>query len=194
MGKEKKQKGYVIVDNDILDVLIASELTPTEFACVFFLIRKTKGYNKASDYIPYSQISKGTGRSKSSVVRAMKALKDAGIIVLVEQGSFPYNINRWKIESDITKWGRRGVSKMTQGGSVRNDTSIVANFDTSIGVKNDTIKTQNTKHREKQEFFSAQPQSQQLDSGSQANSFLDEPGIPLDKLNFGSFTLPKDEI
>lgn len=66
-----------------------------------FIIRKTYGYQKTKDNISLSQISAGIGRSKHTVIKAIKNLELVNIVV--KQCS-PYQTNTLAINKYFDTW------------------------------------------------------------------------------------------
>jgi len=77
---EPQKKGYTIVDNVVFDYIMPP-LSPNAWKILCFIIRKTKGWQKEWDGLPYTQIMKGTGiKSSATVSKALTELLDGQYI------------------------------------------------------------------------------------------------------------------
>lgn len=74
------ESNFTRVPNEILEALARTHLSPYESKIVFFIIRKTYGWNKIEDWIALSQIEEGTGIAKPNVCRTIKSLRRRRII------------------------------------------------------------------------------------------------------------------
>lgn len=68
------EDGYLKIANELFDALIKFKLPGNELRIALFIIRKTYGFNKKSDWISNSQFVSGTGINKSNVCRCVNAL------------------------------------------------------------------------------------------------------------------------
>lgn len=75
--KKKQHAAFTKIPNVVFDVAM-SELSGSEYKVLFFVLRKTLGWNKSRDRIALSQFVQGTGLSKSAVVQAIKGLEAKG--------------------------------------------------------------------------------------------------------------------
>ena len=60
MANPQKEDGYTAIANDIMDALIASELSGQDFKVSLLIIRKTYGFNKSEDAVSLSQMMAGS--------------------------------------------------------------------------------------------------------------------------------------
>ncbi len=74
------ENNFTQVPHDILEALAKTHLAPNESKVVFFIIRKTFGWNKLEDWIALSQIVEATGIAKPNVSRTLNSLKRRNII------------------------------------------------------------------------------------------------------------------
>ena len=81
MARPQIENGYTKVANEILEALARVKLCTYEFRVLLFIIRKTYGYDKKTDWIALSQISKGTNILKSNVSRTLRNLEHRHIII-----------------------------------------------------------------------------------------------------------------
>lgn len=110
------EDGYLKIANELFDALIKAKVPGSELRCALFVIRKTYGYNKKSDWISNSQFVTGTGLEKSNVCRAIRALLLKKILVKDDNQTRPkYRFNKnywqWELLSKPTTKGQ--LSKMT---------------------------------------------------------------------------------
>lgn len=105
MANPQTEDGFTPIANEILEALARVKLSPNEFRIIFFLLRKTYGWRKKSDWISLSQFSKGTGVDRHNVHRALKSLKTKKIIVVGidyrkrPSYGFQKNYEKWKVLS-----------------------------------------------------------------------------------------------
>jgi len=71
---------FTRVPNEILEALARTYLSPNESKIIFFIIRKTYGWNKIEDWLALSQIVEATGIAKPNVCRSLNSLKRRNII------------------------------------------------------------------------------------------------------------------
>lgn len=96
---------YTRIVNVVLDELVKASLLGAELAICLFVIRKTWGYNKKEDRISLTQFQKGTRKSKPTIIKALKRLHLANII-LVELGDSKKGIShKYKFNKYHTQWG-----------------------------------------------------------------------------------------
>lgn len=93
-----KSPNYTQVPDVVIDMLMA-DLSGAEFKALIYIIRRTFGFKKDSDYISLSQmvngiktrdgktIDSGTGLDKKSVVAALKVLEGIGVIKKIKRRS-----------------------------------------------------------------------------------------------------------
>ena len=101
MASPQKENGYTAIANEILDKVVNLSLLGSEFQVIFFIIRKTYGFQKKSDVISLTQFEKGTGLSRPTVVKTIKNLVMRNMVVksalLGDKISFSFN-------KDYEKW------------------------------------------------------------------------------------------
>lgn len=74
--------GYTPIPNAILDMLIQCRIPGQEMQCLLYILRKTDGFHKSTDWISNSQFVAATGMKKQNVSRAIKSLQRKKIIVI----------------------------------------------------------------------------------------------------------------
>lgn len=102
MADVQKENGYTGIANQILDALIATQISGQELRIALLIIRKTYGFNKKEDAISLSQMTDATGMHKircSQVVRRLELMK---ILTVTE------NINgigkKYRFNKDFETW------------------------------------------------------------------------------------------
>lgn len=96
--------GYTRIANDLLDALLAADLSKHQYKVALAVVRKTYGFNKKSDRITNSQIAKLTGLPETRVCTAKNQLIDMQILKLDGRRIGPNNvISEWK--NDIPRNG-----------------------------------------------------------------------------------------
>ena len=68
------EKGYTRIPNDILEGLCKINLSPYQARVIYYIFRKTYGYNKNEDWISVNQIAKEIGIRQSHASRTKKEL------------------------------------------------------------------------------------------------------------------------
>jgi phage replication O-like protein O len=82
---------YTRIHNAILEALAKARLSGAEFRCVFFLLRKTYGWQKKEDKISLSQWETGTDTKRSHLVAILNGLIEKNIIYRrLDEGQVPY--------------------------------------------------------------------------------------------------------
>lgn len=72
---------YTMLDNRLIDDGIIGDLTGSELKVYLVVLRKTIGYHKQSDLISISQIEKIAKLTKPAIIKALKNLKEKGLII-----------------------------------------------------------------------------------------------------------------
>lgn len=91
------EDGYTKVANKTLEALAQVKLSPYEWRVLVFIIRKTSGWHKKSDYISLSQIVLGTGILKTNASRTLRALRLRQIVISSDNKHIGFN-------EDYTQW------------------------------------------------------------------------------------------
>lgn len=81
MTSPQTEDGFTRIANELLESFISYRLSGEEMQVVLFIIRKTYGYKKKSDYIALSQFVEATGIQKSNVARAIRNLIAKNVVV-----------------------------------------------------------------------------------------------------------------
>ena len=74
------ENGYVKIATEITEAFSKYRIPGAEMQCLWFIIRKTYGWNKKEDAISITQFEKATGMKRSHVCRAIAGLSNKNII------------------------------------------------------------------------------------------------------------------
>jgi len=113
------KENYTKIPNEIIEVLAKTKLSNYEMRYIWFLLRKTYGWNKKSDYISNSQFVRGTGIKKYYIWRTEKRLLWRRIVI--KRGNkVALNIGyeQWR---ELPKWAtvtRTGIRVINPGKKV----------------------------------------------------------------------------
>ena len=108
MATPQLENGYTQIANEILESLSRINLSPYETRTLFYLIRKTYGWKKKTDWISLSQFSKGLCLDRRHVFKALRRLEVKNLIVICRNDKkhprygFQKNYMKWDI-SDFNK-------------------------------------------------------------------------------------------
>ena len=69
-----------MLPNDLIDKGYMAHMKGPALPCYIFIVRKTRGWNKSDDSISVSQLIKGTGYNKDSILKGCEKLVSMGII------------------------------------------------------------------------------------------------------------------
>ena len=100
MASPQTEKGYIKIANELYDELLKWHFSSYEFMVLIFIIRKTYGWNKKSDWISLSQFVEGTRIRQSHVCRAIKLLQMQNIITKGGNRNTP----KYGIQKDYDLW------------------------------------------------------------------------------------------
>lgn len=88
---------YTKIPNIIIDRKMA-ELNSSDFKVLIMICRKTLGFHKEKDNISLSQMTKLTGLSKNTVIKAIERLEKENLIIKqTDTLPYQYSINREKL-------------------------------------------------------------------------------------------------
>jgi len=96
VAKPQLENGYTRLANEIVDAFVRLHLSGNEWQVLWFIIRKTYGFNKKVDRIVNFQICEATNLHKSVVSRILKKLANNKIIY--------YNGHRVGFQKDWELW------------------------------------------------------------------------------------------
>ena len=106
-GKNKRElpdNKYIIIPNEFIEAIYKQYLRPNESKVLWFLIRKTWGWNKASDFIALKQFNKELGIGKNKVCEALSRLKKRRIVNQLGNKTYA-------IQTDISLWQNQPKKK-----------------------------------------------------------------------------------
>jgi phage replication O-like protein O len=86
-GIQIENGNFARIHNDISERLAHTDLNGSEFRCLWFLLRKTYGFQKKEDDISYSQFSEGTKLDRRNVMRSLEKMVQRCIIYRRENGN-----------------------------------------------------------------------------------------------------------
>lgn len=95
---------FTRIINPLIEQLIKIPFKGCELAVALHIIRKTYGFNKLEDEISISQFTKALGRSRQTIVTALKNLQLVKVARLVKQGDSKKHSNLWKINKYFNTW------------------------------------------------------------------------------------------
>lgn len=115
MASPQTENGHTKIANEILEQLVKVGLLGSEWSVVFFVIRKTYGWNKKEDRISLTQFEKATKLSRPTVVKTLKNLSIKGI--LVKTPLLAYQLQKdwekWVVNSPLLVKYKNTTSKLT---------------------------------------------------------------------------------
>lgn len=195
-----EQGHYTAIHDSIFDVVMP-KCPPNAWKVLCFIIRKTRGWSKDEDSIPYSQILEGTGiNSKATVSSALKWLaekklivRDAGRDKKGKQKVSSYRLNR-DYELDSGSEIEPQPSTETEHGS---GAEIEPGPSTEIEpLKNHTVsqEPENKKQVSPEGADAAGQTAENQKSNQKQKSKNDHTGKLIDDLEELGFYLDRDEI
>jgi len=105
----QKEDGFTPIANEIMEALMKVNLSAYESRVLWFLFRKTYGWNKKTDWITLSQFSACIGLDRRLIHRAIKSLSSKKMIVIDRDDTFKI---RYGFQKDFKKW-KLSSKKMT---------------------------------------------------------------------------------
>ena len=73
--------GHTQIENSLIDYVMPV-LEPSAWVAICFIIRKTRGWQKESDKLSLTQLEKGTGLSRGTVIKVVQSLEKGGHIIV----------------------------------------------------------------------------------------------------------------
>lgn len=103
MASPQIKGGYTKIANEILEALSLINLSAYEWRVLIFIIRKTYGFHKKTDWISLSQFKKALSIRRRHIHRALKSLSSKQVIIT-------YRGDRFKIsygfQKNYSKWSK----------------------------------------------------------------------------------------
>lgn len=100
MAKPQLENGYLRIANNLVDALVRTRIAGEANQVLWFIIRKTYGYQKKEDRISLSQFVEATGIRKSHVVRALDKLQTMKLVTKKGNGT----VASYSLQKDYDKW------------------------------------------------------------------------------------------
>jgi phage replication O-like protein O len=125
MSIQVENGNFARIHNEISERLARTDLSGSEFRCLWFLLRKTYGFQRKEDHISYSQFAEGTGLDRRNVIRSLDKMAKRNIIYCHDNGN-----NRpqtWGFNKYFEQWDKTSGQNDTSSKSVssgQNDTSL----------------------------------------------------------------------
>jgi len=102
MANPQLENGHTRIANEILDALIAANLSGHEFRIALLIIRKTYGFQKCEDTVSLSQMMKATGFKKIRCSQVINKLQLQNIVTVTENCNGLYK--KYKFNKDLDVW------------------------------------------------------------------------------------------
>lgn len=102
--RDLPEKEYILITNEFTEAISRQYLRPNESKVLWFLIRKTWGWGKKSDFIALKQFEKELGIPKDKASRALSSLRKRRIVVQLSNKTYT-------IQSDLSLWHDRPKKK-----------------------------------------------------------------------------------
>lgn len=147
MANPQLNNGYLKIANELVEALMRINLSPYEARLLWFIIRKTYGFNKTSDRISLSQFAKATLLDRRNVHRALQSLIQREIIVISRDDRKRIS---YRVQKDYSKWERSSVKMTRKKGTESNHAVIDRDDRLSSAEMRDVLST------EKSEMSSAE--------------------------------------
>lgn len=130
-----------MLPNDLIDKGYMALMKGPALPCYLFIVRKTRGWNKSDDSISVSQLVKGTGYNKDSVLKGCEKLVQMGVI---ERKSFANQPAKYVLTDSIFAVDILD-SENIAGENIEGGVDILDNTLSKDSTHNNNSKTTNTK-------------------------------------------------
>lgn len=143
--------GYTQLPNDVIDEILP-HLSDAGFKCYVFIIRKIKGYQKHKDRISLSQFVSGTGKSRNTVLKAVKELLDLGLVKQIKEGlkTTCYELVEGSPNRDKSGSSNSAPSSNSERANFDNNSSNSEPSDTNCSANSEHTKELNKYTKERQ--------------------------------------------
>src|SRR3990167_10488390 len=101
MASPQKDNGYTPIADEIVEALMMINLSGNEHRGLWFIFRKTYGFNKKTDWLSLSQFSKALFWDRRLIHRAITKLKQKNMLVIQTDDR---NRLRYGFQKDYEKW------------------------------------------------------------------------------------------
>ncbi len=152
MARPQLENGYTQIADEIIEALARFRLSGHESQCLWFVIRKTYGFQKKTDIIALSQLSQGTNLPRPKVCNALKKLKARGLII-TQKGNSKGTI--YKFNKDFDQWKVLPKRGITQKGSPQKGNQVVPKRGHTI--KTFTIENKDNMLKHFEDFWKTYP-------------------------------------
>jgi len=168
MANPQTDDGYTPIANEIVEALMKINLSAYESRVLWFLFRKTYGWNKKTDRISLSQFSQYIGLDRRLIHRAITSLSSKQMIVIYKDDTF--NVS-YGFQKDYDKWNLSS-KKMTVIDSDDKLSSIQMTKLSSIQIPTKETTKETTKEKtytaEFLKFYQAYPKHKKRDDAWKA--------------------------
>lgn len=130
-----------MMPNDLIDKGYMALMKGPALPCYIFIVRKTRGWNKSDDSISVSQLVKGTGYNKDSVLKGCEKLVQMGVI---ERKSFANQPAKYVLTDSIFAVDILD-SENIAGENIEGGVDILDSTLSKDSTHNNNSKTTNTK-------------------------------------------------
>ena len=103
MANPQAEDGHTRIANEVLEALMKTKLTGTQWDLVMAVVRKTWGYQHKEDFISLTQFKKLTGRNRSLIGRELSVLQDRNILKQIKKSTFGKSA-KWQFNKDWESW------------------------------------------------------------------------------------------
>ena len=140
-GSPQKEDGYTAIANEIVEVLARTNLTGTQFALVWAVIRKTYGFHKKEDSIGIDQFVKMLGVSRRTIIYNLQDLEQKKVLIIKRSRTKEKNnVNVIRFNKYHTQWEIHNSSPQV----VKNRTSAKLRKEKKSSAKPSTLVVQNS--------------------------------------------------
>ena len=113
MASPQLKNGYTRISNEILEKLSYTHLSPNQSKVIWFVIRKTYGWQKKKDFISLNQFVEGTKLRKSHICRALSELVKRKIVIKTDNKMYGFQAD-WEQWRFITNSGNKFHQRHTR--------------------------------------------------------------------------------
>ena len=110
MANPQVENGFTKIANELVEALMKVNLSAYEHRVLWFLFRKTYGWEKKTDWIALSQFSQCIDLDRRHVHRAIKGLSSKKMIVIERDDGVRI---KYGFQKDYDKWIKVSSKKMT---------------------------------------------------------------------------------
>lgn len=121
MANPQTENGFTKIANELLEVLIKTEMSGHCFRLTLLILRKTYGFNKKADAISLTQMAKITGMTKSRCSQIINVLEDMKIVTvseycngLTKKYRFNKDYETWKTVSENCYRIRKVIKRVSE--------------------------------------------------------------------------------